>query len=129
MVGRGAKPVTKMAIDRRQNEATVHRCLGQQHVRRRETCERKGKRCCQAARGGKTHAHAGEAARPNGDGHHIESAFLDPRLVEQFGNRRKQVRGLLAPLFAMDSEEFAVAYHGETEAAHGAIIGKDKAHR
>ena len=77
--------------------ASKHGCrgdAGQRHV------ERQG----EAARGGEADAHAGEAARPDGDGDQRQRAAFDAGLLQHRGDRGQQPRRLVAALLAHDGQ-------------------------
>ncbi len=124
----GAEPVAETAVDGGDDRPPARHGLRQQHRCRGQARQRHGKPDGEAACRGEADAHAGEAARSDGDGNQRQFAPPDAGLAKDPLDRG-QKRGRLIPAgFGKTGEADAVADDGDAKAAHRAIEGQDQAH-
>jgi D-alanyl-D-alanine dipeptidase len=122
----GAEPVAQPAVDGGDHQPVARWSLGEQDRRRGDASQGHGETDGQAARGGQAHANAGKTARPDGHGNERELAPIDGGVGKHGLDRRQQARRLVAARFRKTGEPHAVAHHGHTHAADGAIEGEDR---
>lgn len=128
IIADGGEPVAELRVDGRNHQPFRRRRLGAQYRRCGKTSQGKPKSDGQTARGGQSHAHAGETARTGCDRNQVEPVSRHASLLQRSSDRRQETRRLVAPFLEQAHQANAVAHDGNTLPAHGAIEGQDSAH-